>query len=207
MTRLPSGSARRHYHIWKLSWLYMPLVSSFVRCSLHFSIREEPFHACLLFHAFRPSSCCHLSVALRITVSTVWWRGNGWTDLHGNGYGDHDIRAEPAIVLFNFIQVVIPTRRTLEVVRWDDEHPIIHYISDYQYLLDKLARQVEVVFCVFVGLSTFVYHLLGYVTVTAVALSWMLTFFNPLRPSGNYMSHLLWQSVMLHFVFIGFVWF
>jgi hypothetical protein len=30
---------------------------------------------------------------------------------------------------------------------------------------------------------------------------------NPLRPSGNYMNHLLWQSVMLHFVFIGFVWF
>jgi hypothetical protein len=29
----------------------------------------------------------------------------------------------------------------------------------------------------------------------------------PLRPSGNYMDHLLWQSVMLHFVFIGFVWF
>jgi hypothetical protein len=32
-------------------------------------------------------------------------------------------------------------------------------------------------------------------------------FLNPLRPSGNYMNHLLWQSVMLHFVFIGFVWF
>jgi D-alanyl-lipoteichoic acid acyltransferase DltB (MBOAT superfamily) len=29
----------------------------------------------------------------------------------------------------------------------------------------------------------------------------------PLRPSGNYMNHLLWQSVMLHFVFIGFAWF
>jgi hypothetical protein len=28
---------------------------------------------------------------------------------------------------------------------------------------------------------------------------------NPLRPSGNYMNHMLWQSVMLHFVFIGFV--
>jgi hypothetical protein len=31
--------------------------------------------------------------------------------------------------------------------------------------------------------------------------------FNPLRPSGNYMNHLLWQSVMLHFVFIGFACF
>jgi hypothetical protein len=30
---------------------------------------------------------------------------------------------------------------------------------------------------------------------------------NHLRPSGNYMNHLLWQSVMLQFVFIGFVWF
>jgi hypothetical protein len=30
---------------------------------------------------------------------------------------------------------------------------------------------------------------------------------NPLRPSGNYMNHLLSQSVMLHFVFIGFAWF
>jgi D-alanyl-lipoteichoic acid acyltransferase DltB (MBOAT superfamily) len=28
---------------------------------------------------------------------------------------------------------------------------------------------------------------------------------NPLRPSGNYMNHLLWQSVVLHFVFTGFV--
>jgi hypothetical protein len=27
-----------------------------------------------------------------------------------------------------------------------------------------------------------------------------------LTPSGNYMNHLLWQSVMLHFVFIAFVW-
>jgi hypothetical protein len=26
-------------------------------------------------------------------------------------------------------------------------------------------------------------------------------------PSGNYMNHLRWQSVMLHFVFIGFAWF
>jgi hypothetical protein len=26
----------------------------------------------------------------------------------------------------------------------------------------------------------------------------------PSRPSSNYMNHLLWQSVMLHFVFIGF---
>jgi hypothetical protein len=30
---------------------------------------------------------------------------------------------------------------------------------------------------------------------------------NPLRPRGNYMNNLLWQSVMLHFVFIGFLWF
>jgi hypothetical protein len=30
---------------------------------------------------------------------------------------------------------------------------------------------------------------------------------NRLRPSGNYVNHLLWQSVMLHFVFIGFAWF
>jgi hypothetical protein len=34
-----------------------------------------------------------------------------------------------------------------------------------------------------------------------------LTDLNHLRPSGNYMNHLLWQSVMLHFVFIGFAWF
>jgi hypothetical protein len=31
--------------------------------------------------------------------------------------------------------------------------------------------------------------------------------FNPLRPSGKYMNHLLWQSVMMHFVFIGLAWF
>jgi hypothetical protein len=30
--------------------------------------------------------------------------------------------------------------------------------------------------------------------------------FNPLRPSGKYMNHMLWQSVMLHFVFIDFAW-
>jgi hypothetical protein len=28
---------------------------------------------------------------------------------------------------------------------------------------------------------------------------------NPLKPSGNYMYHLLWQSVTLHFVFMCFV--
>jgi hypothetical protein len=28
--------------------------------------------------------------------------------------------------------------------------------------------------------------------------------FNPLRPSGKYMNHLLWHSIMLHFVFISF---
>jgi hypothetical protein len=31
--------------------------------------------------------------------------------------------------------------------------------------------------------------------------------FNPLRPSGNYMYHLLWQPVTQHFVFMCFVWF
>jgi hypothetical protein len=31
--------------------------------------------------------------------------------------------------------------------------------------------------------------------------------FNPLKPSGNYMPHLLRQSVILHFVFMCFVWF
>jgi hypothetical protein len=30
--------------------------------------------------------------------------------------------------------------------------------------------------------------------------------FNPLGPSSSYMNHLLWQSVMLHFVFVGFAW-
>jgi D-alanyl-lipoteichoic acid acyltransferase DltB (MBOAT superfamily) len=30
---------------------------------------------------------------------------------------------------------------------------------------------------------------------------------NSLRPSGNYMNHLLRQLLMLHFVFIGFAWF
>jgi hypothetical protein len=37
--------------------------------------------------------------------------------------------------------------------------------------------------------------------------SWREWNFNPLRQSGNYMNHLLWQSVMLHFVFVGFAWF
>jgi hypothetical protein len=30
---------------------------------------------------------------------------------------------------------------------------------------------------------------------------------NPLKPTGNYMNHLLHQSVTLHSVFAGFVWF
>jgi hypothetical protein len=34
-----------------------------------------------------------------------------------------------------------------------------------------------------------------------------ITYVSPLRQSGNYMNHLFWQSVMLHFVFIGFAWF
>jgi hypothetical protein len=32
-------------------------------------------------------------------------------------------------------------------------------------------------------------------------------FLNPLKPSGDYMYHLLYQSVILHFVFMGLVWF
>jgi hypothetical protein len=34
-----------------------------------------------------------------------------------------------------------------------------------------------------------------------------LTLLNPLRPIGNYTNHLLWQSVMLHFVFMSFALF
>jgi hypothetical protein len=30
--------------------------------------------------------------------------------------------------------------------------------------------------------------------------------FNPLKPSGNYMSQLSEQAVKLYFVFMGFVW-
>jgi hypothetical protein len=30
---------------------------------------------------------------------------------------------------------------------------------------------------------------------------------NPSKPSGDYMYHLLYQSVILHFVFMGLVWF
>jgi hypothetical protein len=30
---------------------------------------------------------------------------------------------------------------------------------------------------------------------------------NPLKPSGDYMNHLLYQSVILHFIFMGLVWF
>jgi hypothetical protein len=33
---------------------------------------------------------------------------------------------------------------------------------------------------------------------------WFVHILNPLRPSGNYMNHLLCQSAMLYFVFIGF---
>jgi hypothetical protein len=35
----------------------------------------------------------------------------------------------------------------------------------------------------------------------------LLTSLFLLRPSGKYMNHLFWQSVMLHFVFIGFACF
>jgi hypothetical protein len=28
---------------------------------------------------------------------------------------------------------------------------------------------------------------------------------NPLKPNGKYMSHLIQQSVTLHFVFVGFI--
>jgi hypothetical protein len=33
------------------------------------------------------------------------------------------------------------------------------------------------------------------------------TLFNPLKPGGNYMYHLVFQSVVLHFVFMSLVWF
>jgi hypothetical protein len=31
--------------------------------------------------------------------------------------------------------------------------------------------------------------------------------FNPLKPTGNYVYHLLYQSVTVHFVFMDLVWF
>jgi hypothetical protein len=43
-----------------------------------------------------------------------------------------------------------------------------------------------------------------------ISLSCCLSYFiwfSSLTPSGNYMNHLLRQSVMLYFVFIGFAWF
>jgi D-alanyl-lipoteichoic acid acyltransferase DltB (MBOAT superfamily) len=43
------------------------------------------------------------------------------------------------------------------------------------------------------------YSNVGYLSMTFV--------FNSLKTSGNYMYHLLYQSVTLHFVFMGFVWF
>jgi hypothetical protein len=40
---------------------------------------------------------------------------------------------------------------------------------------------------------------------------WMIgpycTLLNPLKPSGNYICQLPYQSLTLHFVFVGFVWF
>jgi hypothetical protein len=56
--------------------------------------------------------------------------------------------------------------------------------------------------------SSFHYTLLSHLTQSIVnsnSVSINLTI-KPLKPSSNYMNHLLWQSVMLHFVFIGFIW-
>jgi hypothetical protein len=50
-------------------------------------------------------------------------------------------------------------------------------------------------------------HWVAVLSVPHTAQTQHLQTLNPLRPSGNYMNHLLWQSVMLHFVFIGFAWF
>jgi hypothetical protein len=36
---------------------------------------------------------------------------------------------------------------------------------------------------------------------------WEFRVINPLKPSGNYMSHLLFQPITQHFVILGFVWF
>jgi hypothetical protein len=47
------------------------------------------------------------------------------------------------------------------------------------------------------GISSFTSHLKEGVLRIFITL-------NPLRPGGNYMNHVLWQSLMLHFIFIGF---
>jgi hypothetical protein len=51
------------------------------------------------------------------------------------------------------------------------------------------------------------WYRIEFITSTARSVQQLYVYINPLRPSGKYMYHLPWQSVMLHFVFISFSWF
>jgi hypothetical protein len=51
------------------------------------------------------------------------------------------------------------------------------------------------------------FHAFSDLDTTQCALRFVLNLLNPLKLSGNYMYHLLQQSVTLRFVFVCFVWF
>jgi hypothetical protein len=55
--------------------------------------------------------------------------------------------------------------------------------------------------------NTYVY---GWAKGTTIRYGWRnsleLICFNPLKLSGNYMYHLLYQSVIVHSVFVGLLW-
>jgi hypothetical protein len=57
-----------------------------------------------------------MSICLSVCMIQL---GNRWTDLDEIWYGCYALGAYPKIVLFNFLQSVVPTWRTNELVRLD----------------------------------------------------------------------------------------
>jgi hypothetical protein len=66
-------------------------------------------------NAYRP---CSVSLSVQLSVCMIQ-RKNFWTDFDKTSYARYAIVAYPKIVLFDFLQFVIPTWRTNKLVKWD----------------------------------------------------------------------------------------
>jgi hypothetical protein len=65
----------------------------------------------IYIHAYRAGHVCPSVRMIHLE--------NRWTDLDEIYYGHYDIGDNPKIVLFNFLQLVIPTWRTNKFVKGD----------------------------------------------------------------------------------------
>jgi hypothetical protein len=126
-------------------------------------------------------------------------------------YGGDDIEDDLEYILFNAVASTIPKYQTFKLLRWVQLfNPFCGFGWNFvcrwwHWILFTVSWCRE---SVHISSSQhFCYLHSGVILLYLHFNESVGILFNPLRPSGNYMNHPLWQSVMLNFVFIGFVWF